>query len=246
MATHALQHTPQDPFLKIPHSILQAPGFISRTTGEVLDFSLTQLVIFQWMKCCYNSYTGKGGTYHESQANIAKACRASVDTVKRTMTLLEKHGYLRKDRKWDGCVWQLPHSLEVAHKTPPVVAQEAPTTPSVIAVDTSQAVNDELDEPDFRPVLGVYGGTDQRNVGTEKSEDPDDPFMDQWADYEDREYAAVDVDVSTGTSHGAGAVLDRFLAHGRSIPREVSSTFYEDYDDRVYGYASAEDGDGPF
>lgn len=226
MATHALQQPcitleTQARFLRLPHHLLQAPGFISRTTGEVLDFKLTDLVIFQWMKCCYDSYVAKGNTYHESQKSIAKACRVSVRTVGRAMDLFEQHGYLVKDRKWEGCVWQLPYSLEIAQagevaaKVPLVVAQTKPAANEDVSsaerYPKAQMAPVEEDECIFGPVIGSYGG--KQSVDT--------------------------------ASSGAGAVLGRFVqTQPAHLSVKIPVEFYADFDDRDYG--DTEDIDEPF
>lgn len=246
MTTAALATCKQTaPFLMIPHHLLQAPGFISRTTNEVLDLNLTQLVIFQWMKGSYDSYTGKGGRYHESQASIAKACRTSRATVIRAMELFEQHGYLSKNRKWEGCVWQLPHSLEVAQEAPEPVVKEAPTPAANDAPEIAQvskpsqpAANDDDDVDIFGPVAGSYGGP----VEDDRMQVDDQGAGDEaYAAIDYRVYDSVDVDVSTtSTGTAPGNAFTRFLA----AQPKTSSTHYADYNDREYGYASDED--GPF
>lgn len=148
MATHALQHpsqqprTTSEPFLKIPHTHLRATVFVSRTTGESISLTPASKLVWAWMKCCHDSYTGKGNTYHESQASIAGACGVSVDSVKRAMTLFEKHGYLIKKRTRMGSIWSLPYELGITC----TAKAESNPAPAVVAVAVSAANDDaELD-----------------------------------------------------------------------------------------------------
>lgn len=226
MATHALQQpriTPeaQARFLKIPHDILCATEFVSRKTGEAVSLNPTNKILWCWMKCSYDSYSGKGNTYYESQSSIAEATGTSVRTVIRAMELFEQHGYLIKVRKWDGCVWQLPYSLEIAQagevaaKVPLVVAQTKPAANEDVSsaerYPKAQMAPVEEDECIFGPVIGSYGG--KQSVDT--------------------------------ASSGAGAVLDRFVqAQPAHLAVEIPVEFYADFGGCDYG--DAEDIDEPF
>lgn len=130
--TNAVQAKPQttnEYFLLIPHCLLKARGFACRKTGKKFDLNLTQLVIFQYMKDFYESCKMIGNPYHESQENIANACRVSKDTVKKAMNHFEQHGYLIKKRNWSGGIWELPYSLEVVSEEVQEHAEKAPNKP---------------------------------------------------------------------------------------------------------------------
>lgn len=153
MATHALQHPSQQPritpecFLKIPHSLLMAKAFVSRITGEAVELSLTNRVLWAWMKCCHDSYTGKGGTYHAAQKSIAAACGISVDSVKRAMALFEEHGYLiKKTTVGVGSVWSLPYELDITS----TAKAESKSAPALVEV----AVPAANDDSELNALLG--------------------------------------------------------------------------------------------
>lgn len=189
MATHALQHPsqedaqrrPSEPFLKIPHSLLMAKAFVSRATGEAVELSLTNRILWAWMKCCHDSYTGKGRTYHAAQKSIAAACGVSVDSVKRAMVLFEKHGYLiKKTTVGVGSVWSLPHELDI---TCTANAESNPAPAVAVAVS---AANDDADaDAELDALLGParsYSAPQEQNGASACTPDVAD------------EYAAMPVD----------------------------------------------------
>lgn len=146
MATKAVQQhpAPSETFLKVPHRTLRAAKYVSRTTGEAVPLSLTNKVLWLWMKGSHDSYKGKGGTYYESQESIARACGVSEDTVKRAMALFEKHGYLFKTRTRLGNVCDLPYTLELIDGKV-TAAPKAASVPEVTAVPTPVAANDDCE-----------------------------------------------------------------------------------------------------
>ncbi|MFI8608417.1 hypothetical protein ACIGFL_08835 [Pseudomonas sp. NPDC077649] len=104
------------------------------------------------------------------------------------------------------------------------------------------AANDEpdclQDEPEIaqaRPIIVQVAPADEP-----ASDDDEDIFGPVVGSY------GTQQDVST-TSHGAGAVLDKFIkTQPAHISFDMPDEFYADYDDRDYGYASADDIDEPF
>ncbi|WP_417707198.1 hypothetical protein [Pseudomonas sp.] len=145
-AVKAKPQTTDENFLLIPHRLLKAPGFVCRKKGTKFDLNLTQLVIFQYMKDFYESCKMKGNTYHESQRSIAKACRVSRDIVIKAMKLLEEHGYLIKEPKWEGCNWVLPYALEVVSEEVQEHAEKALNKP--VQADSSESDADVAPTPE--------------------------------------------------------------------------------------------------
>nr|WP_152029930.1 helix-turn-helix domain-containing protein [Pseudomonas sp. LPH1] len=225
--TNAAQAKPRDTndyFLSIPHHLLQARGFVSRTTGEVLDLSLTELVIFQWMKGCYDSYKKIGNPYHESQRSIANACRVSREVVIRVMKLFEQHGYLDKEKKWDGCNWILPHSLEAVSKE----IQEQPEKVSNKPVEAFSSESDTSIAPASKSACNELIEGNSKDIASD--------------DVQDKPISAVDRAFKLNIHRPAASTAP--AAH---LQEDIPIEHYGDYYERDYGYCGPEIGNAdPF
>ena len=96
------QHSPVQPsaqpeqefFCKLPHKLMRASHWVSRTTGELISLTASDKLLWVWMKDRHDYFTSSGGTWHDNQESIARACGVSVPTVKRWVSLLKAHGYM--------------------------------------------------------------------------------------------------------------------------------------------------------
>lgn len=82
-------------YCQLPDEIMRATHWISKTTGEVFSFTGDQKIIWAQMMRRYRFFSSQGKEWFDNQDKIAEAVGCSVNTVKRFLNALKKHGYLQ-------------------------------------------------------------------------------------------------------------------------------------------------------
>lgn len=97
MATKAFAQSNEeiDNYLFAYKNILSAVGFVSLNTGETIELSAKQKIIWLYILDRYKFFKDNDQLYFENQAGIALACDVSEKTVQRFIRDLETGGYIQ-------------------------------------------------------------------------------------------------------------------------------------------------------
>lgn len=102
----------QDPFIKFPKSLLAATHWISLTTGEEIQFTPSNKLLWIHIKDRFDFFSKLGNEWFDNQEAIASATGSNISTVKRFLADLTKHGYLKVSKKkmW-GCAFSNNYTI---------------------------------------------------------------------------------------------------------------------------------------
>lgn len=241
-ATHAKTQHPlavqlaDSTFDKMYKDVRRAKHYVSRITGEHLSLTPEKKLLWALMLDRFLFFKSNGGDWFDNQQWLADECGVSVITVKRFIKELREHGYLlvTTTRVYGG----QSNSYEIVERLRTVSPESQDVAQPLAIVQEAQAANDNLDEPETAQVSFAVAPTMVQEVLAD--DDDDDIFGPVVGSHGGQQ------DVST-TSHGAGAVLDKFIkTQPAHIALDIPDEHYADYDDRDYGYASADDIDVHF
>lgn len=132
---------PEEFFTKIYKHIEGSDGFYSPATGEAVDLSVIDKLIYSYMLDKQTAFAvSTGGVHFETQATIADNLRLSRKTVSKTISKLMEHGVIVGVKPQEGKqgfpVWQytgVKHPLKTWRKvngiiSPLVIVKNAPKT----------------------------------------------------------------------------------------------------------------------
>lgn len=116
----------QEPFIKFPKALLAATHWISLTTGEEIQFTPSNKILWLHIKDRFDFFASLGNEWFDNQEAIAAATGSNISTVKRFLADLTKHGYLKASKKkvW-GCAFS--NSYTVAQDLVGIVRTESKT-----------------------------------------------------------------------------------------------------------------------
>jgi len=86
-------------FIKFPKALMAAAHYISLATGEEVQFTPSNKMLWLTIKDRYDFFTSLGNEWFDNHDDIAKLSGSTVSTVKRFLAELTKHGYLRTSKK---------------------------------------------------------------------------------------------------------------------------------------------------
>lgn len=89
----------QEPFIKFPKTLLAATHWLSLTTGEDVQFTPSNKILWLHIKDRFDFFTSLGNEWFDNQEAIAAATGSNISTVKRFLADLTKHGYLKTSKK---------------------------------------------------------------------------------------------------------------------------------------------------
>lgn len=101
-----MQDKYQDAFIKFPKALMAATHWVSLTTGEEIQFTPSNKILWLHIKDRFDFFTSLGNEWFDNQEAIAAATSSNISTVKRFLADLAKHGYLKASKKkvW-GCAF---------------------------------------------------------------------------------------------------------------------------------------------
>lgn len=85
-------------FLKLPYELLAATSFIS-STGEIVEITLQQKVIYCWMKQRCDFFTRENKEYFDTLESVAAGLSIDRKTVMRAIDFFTKHGVLIAEKR---------------------------------------------------------------------------------------------------------------------------------------------------
>lgn len=85
-------------FLKLPYELLAATSFIS-STGEIVEITLQQKVIYCWMKQRCEFFTRENKEYFDTLESVAAGLSIDRKTVMRAIDFFTKHGVLIAEKR---------------------------------------------------------------------------------------------------------------------------------------------------
>ena len=95
-----------DAFCIFPKALMAAQHYISLTTGEEVQFTPSNKILWLVVKDRYDFFTGRGNEWFDNHDDIAALSGTTPSTVKRFLAELTKHGYLRTTkRRVNGCAF---------------------------------------------------------------------------------------------------------------------------------------------
>lgn len=136
-----MSNTYQEPFIKFPKAFLAATHWISLTTGEEIQFTPSNKILWLHIKDRFDFFTSLGNEWFDNQEAIAAATGSNISTVKRFLADLTKHGYLKTSKKkvW-GCAFSNNYTIAQdligivrMESTVAMVGSAMPTAPDVKA-----------------------------------------------------------------------------------------------------------------
>lgn len=89
----------KDTFCQLPHKMMRATHWVSPITCELIKLEPSQKMIWLWMETRFKFFNGTGKAYFDNQDEIAEATGTSLSTVKRFVSLLQKHGCIEVGKK---------------------------------------------------------------------------------------------------------------------------------------------------
>lgn len=137
---HKTQDKHQDAFVKFPKALMAATHWISLTTGEEIQFTPSNKILWLHIKDRFDFFTSLGNEWFDNQEAIAAATGSNISTVKRFLADLTNHGYLKTSKKkvW-GCAYSNNYTIAqdligiARTESKVVVGSEMPTAPGVTA-----------------------------------------------------------------------------------------------------------------
>jgi hypothetical protein len=99
-------------FIKFPKALMAAMHYISLTTGEEVQFTPSNKILWLHIKDRFDFFTSLGNEWFDNQEAIATATGSNISTVKRFLADLTKHGYLKTSKKkvW-GCAFSNNYTI---------------------------------------------------------------------------------------------------------------------------------------
>ncbi|WP_153015318.1 DUF6945 domain-containing protein [Pseudomonas sp. HUK17] len=86
-------------FLKLPYDLLAANSFVSSATGEIVEITMQQKVIYCWMKQRCEFFTREKKEYYDTLDSVANELSIDRKTVMRAITFFTKHGVLFAEKR---------------------------------------------------------------------------------------------------------------------------------------------------
>ena len=86
-------------FLKLPYDLLAATSFVSSATGEIVEITMQQKVIYCWMKQRCEFFTRENKEYFDTLDSVANELSIDRKTVMRAITFFTKHGVLFAEKR---------------------------------------------------------------------------------------------------------------------------------------------------
>ncbi|QHJ81188.1 MAG: hypothetical protein [Bacteriophage sp.] len=80
------------PFYVIPKALMSAKTFTSKKTGEIVELTMIDKVVFMHLIDMISFHNSQGRTMHESMSAIADAVDTSAKSVSRSVSKLIEHG----------------------------------------------------------------------------------------------------------------------------------------------------------
>lgn len=142
-------------FLKLPYDLLAANSFVSSSTGEIVEISLQQKIIYCWMKQRCEFFTREKKEYYDALDSVADELTINRKTVMAAVALFIKHNVLfAEKRKAPGAreKWFFKHfnNLELVQSDKP--SQKASTSP---VVKRSEQVDSQVAPTPKQPIKAV-------------------------------------------------------------------------------------------
>lgn len=86
-------------FYKLPQSLAECSGFISKTTGDPVDLTWSAKAVYTYMLSRNEFFTEKlKGTHYEAQETIADKCNMDYRTVGNFLRMFMKHGVIKGNK----------------------------------------------------------------------------------------------------------------------------------------------------
>lgn len=79
-------------FLKLPYILLQTTGFVSPVSRQEVKLTLTDKVLYSYIKNRFDFFTKDGKLYFDTQQSIAEACSLDIKTVGNSIRKFTKEG----------------------------------------------------------------------------------------------------------------------------------------------------------
>ena len=131
-------------FCKMPRPLMAATQWVSLTTGEYLALSGQDKILWVWMKDRYDFFTRQHKDWFDNQDEIANYTGCSISTVKRFISNLLNHGYVKKaQRRVHGC----------AHSNSYTIVQDLVLAPVIDATPKALPLVQEERTPDYAPFI---------------------------------------------------------------------------------------------
>ncbi|WP_158896634.1 MULTISPECIES: hypothetical protein [unclassified Pseudomonas] len=86
-------------FLKLPYDLLAATSFVSSATGEIVEITMQQKVIYCWMKQRCEFFTREQKEYYDTLDSVANELSIDRKTVMRAITFFTKHNVLFAEKR---------------------------------------------------------------------------------------------------------------------------------------------------
>lgn len=86
-------------FLKLPYDLLAATSFVSSATGEIVEITLQQKIIYCWMKQRCEFFTREQKEYYDTLDSVANELSIDRKTVMRAITFFTTHGVLFAEKR---------------------------------------------------------------------------------------------------------------------------------------------------
>lgn len=153
-----LQDKHQEPFIKFPKALLAATHWISLTTGEEIQFTPSNKILWLHIKDRFDFFTRLGNEWFDNQEAIAADTGSNISTVKRFLSDLATHGYLLKSkRKVGGCAFS--NSYTIVRDLVGIVSTASTTLEAVAAApeQATVAVTSAAPTPELMPATPVVG-----------------------------------------------------------------------------------------
>lgn len=107
----------QGRFLKVGYSFLRGTHIVDRNTGEFISVSMTDKILYLFMKQRWEYFLSIGNRYYDSQESLAKYLGVSRPTIRRSLDKLSSAGYIlshkEKVKGWESIVYDRIFDLEL-------------------------------------------------------------------------------------------------------------------------------------
>lgn len=153
------------PFYKAPKQLFRSCGFVSKTTGDVVEISLIAKVVFMYMMDRTAFFTDEQKAEHfETQATIGEACGLERKAVARALKLFVDNGAIIAKKQRNLAL--SPHSQWYYKSVDTTIEMVVRESGEMVSMSTGLVLGEEVKQEEIiKPVV------------TETEDDYNDDFL---------------------------------------------------------------------
>lgn len=127
-------------FVQIPHSLMKAKHYLSRTTGEPVKLNPSEKLVYVRMKDRWKFFTNQGKGYWDTQQQVADAVGIERKTAMAIIQNFVDHGIFEVAKKSRNNIYTIIHDLELC--SAPTAPRKTPESVPPITLHPCQGLEE--------------------------------------------------------------------------------------------------------